>query len=435
MKLRKNYRWVSPLRIADYIASQHQQWAFFYSAQQQTYSGNLSIIAYGLDNKIQGHDFEALEKALSNNQKTYDNTWFGYVGYEMKNALENLPTTQKNQLTFPSLSFSRYNNIILFHHDTQTIELWSNSNNIEDTIEKALEEKDIPNNTTTFNAPTLSSNMSKASYLEKVHLIQKEIKNGTLSQANLTRKFNGTLPNNLSAFTLFKNLCTLSPSPYSCFIQDEKRCIISSSPEKFISLDAHGNASTRPIKGTIPRNNDPILDQENFYLLQNSQKDKSENLMIVDLMRNDFSRSCESGTVTVPALFEVTTHPSIHHMSSTILGKKRADVSALSFFKNCFPPGSMTGTPKLKAIELCSQLEQEDRGVYSGAIAWFKGDGSFDSSVVIRTILVNDNHFEFQVGGAIVYDSSPEQEWLETIIKAKDICAALHYPLENLKAI
>jgi anthranilate/para-aminobenzoate synthase component I len=157
--------------------------------------------------------------------------------------------------------------------------------------------------------------------------------------------------------------------------------------------------------------------------------------MIVDLMRNDLAKACETGSVKTESLFDITTHATIHHLSSTIKGKKLTDSGTLEVIRSAFPPGSMTGAPKISAMNLCSKLERQERGVYSGAIGWFGGDGSCDLSVVIRTLIIKGNKFEFQVGGGIVADSTPMQELEELISKAKGMLLALNIPASEIEGI
>lgn len=190
-------------------------------------------------------------------------------------------------------------------------------------------------------------------------------------------------------------------------------------------MDAEGRVTVRPIKGSAPRGRTPEEDARFRDSLTLSEKDRAENLMIVDLMRNDLARGCVPGSVNVSNLFELTTHPLVHHLSSTISGVKREEVSALQLVAGCFPPGSMTGAPKVGAMRLCTALERLERGVYSGALGWFGGDGSVDLSVVIRTLVVQENRFEFQVGGGVVADSTPEGEWREALVKARGLARLL----------
>jgi len=198
----------------------------------------------------------------------------------------------------------------------------------------------------------------------------------------------------------------------------EGRYILSSSPECFLTLLPDGSVESRPIKGTAPKSEPPEQ-------LAASPKDRAENLMITDLMRHDFSQHCVPGTVKVPELFGVTSYQTLHHMHSTVTGQRLAGVSALQMLESCFPPGSMTGAPKKAVIQWCAAQEKQARGVYSGALGWVNGQGAGDFSVVIRTLLLHDTRFEFQVGGGIVADSAPVKEWEETLTKAKGIMKAL----------
>ncbi len=248
-------------------------------------------------------------------------------------------------------------------------------------------------------------------------MILEKIAAGDLYQANLTRKFYGTTRRN--GFAQFYNLCALSPAPYAAYINMGEREIISMSPERFISITADGIATASPIKGTYPRGRTAAEDAALKAELGASEKNRAENLMIVDLMRSDFAKGSIPGSVKVNGLFKVSTYRHLHHMSSTITGHKEKNVSALDFILNCFPPGSMTGAPKIEAMKLCSRLESLQRGVYSGIIAWFGGDGSMDSSVVIRTLLQEGDKYEYQVGGGIVADSTPQDELDESLLKAK----------------
>jgi para-aminobenzoate synthetase len=274
--------------------------------------------------------------------------------------------------------------------------------------------------------------MTKAEYLTRVQHILDAINRGDLYQANLTRKFYGSFATVPCPARLFMRLAHVSPAPYSALLKFGNRAIVSSSPERFLQLGEDGQVEARPIKGSAPRAADAGEDKDIRDALANNPKDRAENLMIVDLMRNDLARGCVIGSVRTEALFEVTTYATVHHMSSTISGQRRPDVTPLELVAQCFPPGSMTGAPKIHAMKLCSALEPRARGIYSGAIGWFGGDGAADLSVVIRTLVVDGERFEFQVGGGIVADSTPEGEWRETLTKARGLAAALHIPIEQL---
>ncbi len=196
--------------------------------------------------------------------------------------------------------------------------------------------------------------------------------------------------------------------------------IISSSPELFLNIDNKGLVKSSPIKGTAPRiKNAKSKDLESKKQLRNCKKEQSENLMIVDLVRNDLSKSCKVKSIKVNNLFKINSYKTVHHMSSDIIGKRDVKFNNIDVIKNAFPPASMTGTPKIKAMEICSNLELVKRGMYSGSIG-FISKKQCKLSVVIRTLIINKNNFEFQVGGAITHGSNPYKEWLETIQKPKE---------------
>lgn len=406
--------WACPLEFASKIASSEQQFVFLYSGVKTSYSGRYSYLAWGLREEIKAEDFSEFEEALAHDK----HSWFGYLGYDLKDSLEKLQKSKKSWLELPNLWMMLFGNIYQFDREKQVVNWWSDGVDAP-IIFAPCADISLPK------VIKITSNMSDAEYLQKVAKIIENIHAGELYQANLTRKFYGEFAEAPDDFSLFKKLCVVSPAPFSAFILLGETSVISSSPESFLRIDTLGNIITRPIKGTAPRGADEIADNNLREGLKNSEKDRAENLMIVDLMRNDLAKTCELGSVKTEALFEVTTHATIHHLSSTITGKKSRKYSALDVVKSAFPAGSMTGAPKIRAMNLCNELEGNARGVYSGAIGWFAEDGSCDLSVVIRTIILCGKRFEFQVGGGIVADSTPEAELRETIAKAKGIMLAL----------
>lgn len=439
--------WINPLEMAKNLSHNNDNWAFFYSGLKNSYTGSYSYLCLQEAQNINHKNFDELKKYITIDKDALQNAWFGYLSYELKNTIEDLPATKAGLIDFPLMSFHKFNLIIEFDHNLKQINIWGISdkflkflpfdlNNYKDTCDiHDTQNLDTQNNfvaKSKIEFKNLSSNMSKAQYLENVSLILQAIKNGDLYQANLTRKINGQIVGDFSPFMIFYDLCNISPAPYSAFIKIGNKYIISSSPERFIKIDKNGNINSLPIKGTIRRGKDKSLDLASREILANSPKDKAENLMIVDLMRNDIAKTSQIGSVKVDKLFAIETFATLHHMYSSINGIKLADKDAVDVIKSCFPPGSMTGTPKIKAMELCSQLEKISRNVYSGAIGWLGGDGSADFSVVIRTILIDGNNFEFQAGGAIVADSVPENEWQEIITKSLAICAALKIDLKQI---
>jgi para-aminobenzoate synthetase component I len=408
--------WMEPLALAATIDEPF--WVLLYSSARTPYSGRFSYLACGLQEKIESGDFTALGAHLTHDRPRFDNTWLGYLAYGLKDCVESLVPEPPGNIALPDLCMMRFGRIYEFDHETSALTCWS-AEGIRPVAGVDIALAAAPR------TGRLSSNMSKQQYFDRAaHLIER-IHAGDLYQANLTRKFSGKFEDASDALGLFTRLCNISPAPFSAYLRLGETHILSSSPERFLSIAQDGRISARPIKGTAPRHHEAGKDEASRRSLIESAKDRAENLMIVDLMRNDLSKSCVPGSIAVDELFNVTSHATIHHMSSTVSGLKKAGIATLDAIKGCFPPGSMTGAPKIKAMNLCAELEDAARGVYSGAIGWLGGDGSAELSVVIRTLILQNGRFEFQVGGGIVADSTPEREWRETVDKAAGILAAL----------
>ncbi len=434
MRLIKTADWIEPLTAAKKIPDK-QNFVLLYSGLDHGFSGQFSILALNKKREIVSADFKEFETKLSHNNTKFTNAWFGYLGYGLKNCLEKLPHDLPSIIDMPNLFMAQYSVILQFDHRAKKVEFWGTEDSEIENILLLLSQKEQTDNQGEhWEVKNLTSNMSKVEYLEKVGVIKKHICNGDVYQANLTRKFYGNLQGYNNSFDIFVRLAGISPSPYSVFLRWGENSIISSSPERFLFIDEKGNVDTRPIKGSAPRFEDKKRDEKSKIALENSEKDKAENLMIVDLSRNDLSRNCVLGSVKTDNLYKVTSYSTVHHMASTIKGKKLPSASSLDVVKGCFPPGSMTGAPKIKAIQICSDLEKLSRSIYSGGIGWFGGDGSIDLSVVIRTIIISGDKFEFQVGGAITNDSNAENEWEETMIKAKAIAKTLNIKMSKLES-
>jgi para-aminobenzoate synthetase component 1 len=431
MLKKKNLKWHNPLELAFAVSEDHsykENWAFLYSGLYKENPDSYSYLALYPQKQIIAENFTELEEALKNS----DEYWFGYLGYDLKNYLEKLQTDKKSSINLPNLWMINYGLILEFNHQKQQLCCFFKDQELLKKIPDPLKIKSLP--ITKISA--LKSNFNKENYFRKLATIQSKIGRGDLYQANLTRKFFGKLsqkPKNI--FSLFIRLNKTSPANYSSFLKLNKSYIISSSPELFLSVDKNNQVISKPIKGTAPRSNDRKLDILNKKNLEKSPKEKAENLMIVDLVRNDLSKNCLVGSVSVKNLFKISSYKNIHHMSSEIFGIKDKKYSTLEVVKNCFPPASMTGTPKIKAMEVCSNSEKLRRGIYSGAIGFFCKKTICKLSVVIRTIIIQDKKFEFQVGGAITFDSDPNKEWQETINKAKGIAKTLNIKLGSLKKL
>ena len=416
--------WQEPLAFAPLLDA-HQHAALLYSGTPGE-KARYSYLCLGARQCYMGSDLATLKAALPTDGAWYEHCLVGWLGYGLKNQLEQLPEDAPAPIPTEDYCFVEPEVIYRFCHHSKQVECVG-----EHVLSDDWHAPPAPLMDGAVKA--LRSNMSKAAYLEHVQTILEAIRAGTCYQANLTRKFYGEFEAQPSAGGLFTKLCSASPANYSALIRAGDISVVSSSPELFLCMDNKRGIHTRPIKGTIGRGENLGEDNARKQLLAASEKDKAENLMIVDLMRNDLSRVCEAGSVAVDALFDITTHAHIHHMSSLVSGRLRAGAHPIDAVAACFPPGSMTGTPKIKAMEICSQLERQARGVYSGVLGWFGGDGSAHLSVVIRTLLLQGTQFEFQVGGGIVADSVAETEFEETMDKARGICEVLGIGMETLQ--
>lgn len=419
MKHKKIIKWLDPLNLARKISQNYQDdFIFLYSGLNQEIENSRSIIAL---EKQQEYIFNDLQEARNNFKN--DDYYFGFVSYEYKNNIENFKKNNNSWINLEKIKFVNFSLIFIFDHKKNEVEINYDS---EKTLNQILnfELKNVENKIKINN---LSSNFSDEQYLSAINLIKENISLGNFYQTNLTRKFFGNI--NISkineAFEIFFQLNILSPANFSAFINFNNQFIISASPELFIEVKDNKIIS-RPIKGTSPRNISKKLDEQNKNYLTSSEKEKAENLMIVDLVRNDISRVCEAKSVKVDKLFKVDSYKTLHHLSSEISGLKQQNKDIVDIFNATFPPGSMTGAPKIAAIKISDELENINRGVYSGSIGYFKGLNEALFNVVIRTLIIKDNKFEFQVGGAITYDSDAKKELEEIYVKAKAIMKVLN---------
>ena len=275
-----------------------------------------------------------------------------------------------------------------------------------------------------FATPGIFSNFTREGYEGAVARVIDYIHAGDIFQANLSQRFEATLSEGDTPYALYSRLRTASPAPFASFFNFGEGAIVSSSPERFL-LCRDGEVETKPIKGTRGRGPTPEEDSRLAAELLASEKDRAENVMIVDLLRNDISRVCEDGSVTVDKLCELESFANVHHLVSTVRGKLRKGETATDLLAACFPGGSVTGAPKRRAMEIIAELEPTARGPYCGAIGYLGADGNMDSAIAIRTMTVKDRRVTFQAGGGIVADSDPEAEYEETLAKARDMRRSL----------
>jgi len=338
----------------------------------------------------------------------------GYFSYDLGWRLEKLPRSTINDTQHPTMLIGIYDWAIIFDHLKQKCTLVSHQNdpNIEKIIESVLTrttQKIIPPDPFKLNSE-FSSNTPFDKYEKAFQKLKYYIVEGDCYEANLTQRFTATYEGDpFSAYLLLRQE---NPSPFAAYLNYPDHKVLSCSPERFLKLD-NNVVEAKPIKGTRPRHADPKIDKKMANELLRSEKDRAENLMIVDLLRNDLSRTCQPGTVKVPSLFELESFPAVHHLVSTVTGVLADDKTAIDLLKNAFPGGSITGAPKIRTMEIIEELESHRRGIYCGSIGYISYDQNMDTNIIIRTLLVENNTLFCGAGGAIVADSEVHAEYQE----------------------
>lgn len=370
--------------------------------------------------------FELIKPYLEDLPKELPNTMpfcgglMGYFGYELghKQPQHTLISRHQSDET-PSLYAGIYSWSLIQDHQSKRCWLYCLDSVNEVSRNRLLEIVKKPSPARfqyeTFQASAFSPNMSKARYLEQLQRIDDYIHAGDCYQVNFAQRFKADFSG--STLAAYLHLRQQLPSPYSAYLNMDDGAILSHSPERFIRIQGE-RVDTKPIKGTIARGLSPEEDALQAKTLQDSAKDRAENLMIVDLLRNDLSRSCKLGSVRVPRLFALESYRNVHHLVSTVCGTKKTDESPLDVFLNSFPGGSVTGAPKKRAMEIIDELEPDSRTVYCGSLGYLSANGNMDTSITIRTLLADGkNHIYCWGGGAITADSDPESEYQESLTK------------------
>ena len=345
----------------------------------------------------------------------------GYFGYDLARRLERLPSSAEDAEGIPDMAVGIYDWAVVVDHLEGRSWLASQGRDPETDLKwAALLER--------FSAPAperrrapfrilsaIASNLPHEAYARAFRRIRGYIQDGDCYQVNLAQRFSAAAGGD--PWLAYQRLRIINPAPFSAYLNTPYAQILSASPERFLKVEG-GRVETKPIKGTRPRAGHARLDAELIEALGASEKDRAENLMIVDLLRNDLSKSCALGTVKVPRLFEVETFATVHHLVSTVTGELRSDRDALDLLRGCFPGGSITGAPKLRAMQIIEELEPHRRGVYCGAIGYAGYDGGMDLNIAIRTLVHSRGTIRFWAGGGIVADSRLEDEYQETFDKA-----------------
>jgi para-aminobenzoate synthetase component I len=365
----------------------------------------------------------------------------GYFSYDLGHFIERLPCRANDDLNLPESSFGFYDLMLIFDHLLQKayivstgfpavaekeriirskerldqlkarVKIFASGNRLDN------HEKSIPTQEN-----KLITNFTHNQYLQAVEKARQYIIEGDIFEVNLSQRFETGLP--VAPYELYRRLRRINPAPFASYLDLGELKIAGSSPERFLRLDGD-RVETRPIKGTIRRGFNRQEDQDNAQKLTNSPKDRAENMMIVDLARNDLGKVCRFGSVKVTELAILETYPTVFHLTSTVTGQLKAGLDQIDLLKATFPGGSITGAPKIRSMEIIEELEPTRRSVYTGSLGYLSFNGNLDLNIVIRTFLIKNNRVYFQVGGAVVYDSDPESEYQETLVKAEALFRSL----------
>ena len=365
----------------------------------------------------------------------------GYFSYDLARLLEKLPNIAKPNANIPHLMVGVYDWAVVIDHREKTAclvsyglqqtthEQWADLCAL---LEPELATQNNPEKCAykfALSSP-ITSNMSYAEYTQAFNQVKHYITEGDCYQVNLAQRFSAKA--NGDSFAAYLKLKEISPAPFMAYMDFGDIQVLSGSPERFLQVNEL-HVETRPIKGTRPRASDPILDALNAQDLQNSSKDRAENLMIVDLLRNDIGKNCEIGSVKADTLFQLQSFANVHHLVSIVTGKLQAAKTAIDLLRGCFPGGSITGAPKLRAMQIIEALEPHRRGVYCGAIGYIGFDGNIDTNIAIRTAVyigqkgAIQGEISFFAGGGIVADSVLEKEYAETLDKASSMMKTMQF--------
>jgi para-aminobenzoate synthetase component 1 len=396
----------------------------------------------------------------------------GYFGYDLCHFIERLPSTTIDNLKLPESYFAFYDTIVAFDHLEKKAYLvatgfpemeegqrlrrarmrleemkdWLCPSHSVIAVSQSSEQSEgeakqsrvgdclaanAPRNGKQNKEIMIKSNFTPEEYMKTVNRVREYIAAGDVFQVNLSQRFEADLK--IPPYELYKRLRAVNPAPFASYLNFPGVAIVSASPERFLKVQGD-LVETRPIKGTRPRGRDSVEDEHLAHELIHSIKDRAENMMIVDLERNDLGRVCHYGTVKVTELAILETFPTVFHLTSTVVGRLRRGKSNIDLLKATFPGGSITGAPKVRAMEIIDEMEPSKRSVYTGSIGYLSFNEDMDINIVIRTFLIKEGKAYFQAGGGIIYDSDPEAEYMETLDKARALIRALQLAPEVVVA-
>ena len=354
----------------------------------------------------------------------------GYFAYDLARRIERLPVLAEDAEQLPDMAVGIYRWAVVVDHQKQQTWLVGydlETHQVDDLMRQFSHLPDLSQQDDFSVLQSPQSNMSRQAYGEAFGKIKRYLKEGDCYQVNLTQRF--ISPCQGDPWIAYQALRKINAAPFSAYLNLPAVQVLSSSPERFLKV-THGQVETKPIKGTRPRKANSTEDEQQMADLIASSKDRAENVMIVDLLRNDISKSCKEGSVKVPTLFAVESYATVHHLVSTVTGELADDQHAVDLLRSCFPGGSITGAPKIRAMEVIEELEPHRRGIYCGAIGYIGFDGNMDTNIAIRTLVHNQGSIRFWVGGGIVNDSDEAAEYQECFDKAAALLQLLkHFQL------
>lgn len=384
--------------------------------ENQLYKSYDLIVAVEAFTSIQTDYEKAFEDLYQYQSKTND--WlFGYLSYDLKNDIEALDSKNHDGLQFPDLYFFQPKKIFLLKGNSLKIQYLNMCDDeIDSDFEDILNQSKIKSQKSKV---AIEQRISKENYVKKVEKTLAHIHRGDIYEANFCMEF---YANNaiIEPVEIYQKLNNISNSPFAVYFKKNQQYLLSASPERYLKKE-NEKVISQPIKGTAKRNSNSSLDELNKIELLNNPKERSENIMIVDLVRNDLSQTATKGSVEVEELCKIYSFKQVHQMISTVVSTVSHTTSPIEILRTTFPMGSMTGAPKISAMKIMEELEETKRGLYSGAVGYFTPSGNFDFNVVIRSILYNseNQYLSFSVGSAITSEAIPENEYEECLLKAK----------------
>ncbi len=382
-------------------------------AEIKAYGNQIQIIAEGEKRSFEENPWNALQDF----RQEYNGWLFGYLGYDLKNYLEDLSSDNDDSLGLPDLYFMVPEYLFKKEEGSGQFKMIRGGESA-----KFNPDTFTPLDKQQFLVENFGPGVAKSNYIKRIKEAQKRIIEGDFYEINLSHQLKGTFRGNPQQ--LYARMKEVGPVPFGAYLEGEGWSACCQSPERFLRREGD-TIFSQPIKGTARRGMNPQEDKILKDELYHSSKERAENLMIVDLVRNDLSHIAKKGSVKVEKLFNIESFETVHQMVSTVRAKVAEGEDAIEILKACFPMGSMTGAPKISAMKSIEELESYRRGLYSGAIGYIKPDGDFDFNVVIRSAIIKDGALYYAVGGAITGDSDPEAEWEETLVKARALMDAI----------